>query len=165
MPALDYLTDATEGYSPAQDTSLAGYSALVGIFGVASGALLLAARERRGGLPERYHVLDVVTVGIATHKLARALTKAKATAFIRAPFTRFEGPAGRGEVVESARGEGLRRTVGELLTCPYCISQWLVAGFGIGMVAAPRPTRFVAFIYSAEAAADFLQVAYKRLDG
>jgi hypothetical protein len=50
---------------------------------------------------------------------------------------------------------------GELLTCPYCMGQWVAAGFGVGLVGAPDLTRLVAFIYSAETVADFLQLAYK----
>ena len=35
----------------------------------------------------------------------------------------YEEPAGHGELEEHARGTGMRRAVGQLLTCPYCISQ------------------------------------------
>jgi len=46
---------------------------------------------------------------MATHKISRLITKDKVTAFVRAPFTRFQEAAGHGELEEEARGEGLRR--------------------------------------------------------
>lgn len=58
------------------------------------------------------------------------------------------------------RGSGLRLATGELLVCPYCIGQWVASGFGVGLVAAPRLTRLIALIYSAEAVSDFLQLGY-----
>lgn len=38
----------------------------------------------------------------------------------------------------------MRRAVGQLLTCPYCIGQWVAGGFTLGLVAAPRPTLLAA---------------------
>ena len=48
-----------------------------------------------------------------------------------------------------------------MLVCPYCLGQWVAAGFGLGLVGAPELTRLLAFIYTAETVADFLQLAYK----
>ena len=89
------------------------------------------------------------------------ISKDRITSFVRAPFTEFEGRAGHGEVDEKPRGRGLRRSFGELLTCPYCLAQWVTAGFAVGLVYAPRATRLVATVYTAEAISDFLQLAYK----
>jgi len=65
---------------------------------------------------------------------------------------------GRCEVEEAARGSGLRRAVGELLVCPDCLGQWVAGGFLAGLVAAPRPTRAVAAMFTVYAAADALQM-------
>ena len=75
---------------------------------------------RAGGreLPERPRAADLLLAGVATHKLSRLLTKDRVTSFIRAPFTRYEQPAGHGEVEEEPRGSGLRLAIGELLVCP-----------------------------------------------
>jgi hypothetical protein len=45
--------------------------------------------------------------------------------------------------------------------CPYCVAQWVAAAFTVGLVAAPRPIRFLAGIYAAETLSDFLQLAYR----
>ena len=79
---------------------------------------------------------------------------------MRAPFVRFEETSGHGEVSEEPRGDGFRYVTGELLVCPYCVSQWVVGAFGTGLVAAPRLTRLIAAVYTAEAVSDILQLAY-----
>ncbi len=99
-------------------------------------------------------------IGLATHKLSRLLSKDKVTSFLRAPFTGFQEASGHGEVEEKPRGTGLRLAIGELVVCPYCLAQWVAAGFVGGMVFAPQATRMVAVTYTAETVADFLQLAY-----
>jgi hypothetical protein len=122
---------------------------------------LVAARRSGRKPPQRLEPWDVVTVGTATHKLSRLITKDKVTSFMRAPFVRYEESAGKGELNETPRGTGLRRAIGELLVCPYCVGNWVASAFGVGMVTAPRYTRLIAFIYTAEAVSDFLQIAYR----
>jgi hypothetical protein len=138
---------------------LGGYAVLTGAFGAAMTAGLIAAR-RNGRLPERLGVADVLLTGIATHKVSRLLAKDKVTAYLRAPFTRFQEPAGHGEVEEEPRGRGLQFAVGELLVCPYCLGQWVAGGFVMGLVHAPRVTRLLAGMWSAYAIADAAQLAY-----
>jgi len=79
---------------------------------------------------------------------------------IRAPFTTFEGSAGDGEINEKPRGTGLQHALGELLTCPFCLGQWVAAFFAYGLVFAPRVTRLVESVFAAVTMADFLQFAY-----
>jgi uncharacterized protein DUF1360 len=158
--ASSHAFDPTTGYSDHEHRPLAGYSALTTLFGTAFVTGLVAASKHRGELPERYSPWDLLTVGVATHKLSRLITKDRVTSFVRAPFVRYQEPDGHGEVSEEARGSGLRLATGELLICPYCIAQWVVAALGVGMVAAPRLTRLIAFMYTAQAASDFLQLAY-----
>ena len=48
------------------------------------------------------------------------------TSPLRAPFTRFEGASGHAEVAEEVREHGgVKHAVGELLTCPFCLAQWV----------------------------------------
>lgn len=150
----------TAGYSPHEHRPLGSYAALTGVFGAGLGGALLALRATGRELPERPGLADVVLVGIASHKLSRMTTKDKATSFLRAPFTRFQENTGHAEVAEEPRGEGARRAIGELLICPYCLAQWITAAMSVGLVAAPRSTRFIAAIYAELTIADFLQLAY-----
>lgn len=124
-------------------------------------AAVVAARRSGHELPERVDAGDLVLMGVATHKLSRLIAKDKVTAFLRAPFTELEGKGGPAEVEERARGEGLRRAAGELMICPYCLGMWVSGGFQLGLLAAPRTTRFVASILAGLTLSDFLQIAYK----
>jgi hypothetical protein len=104
---------------------------------------------------------DLVTIGVASHKLSRLIAKDKVTSPLRAPFTEFDERGGPAEFEESARGTGLRRAIGELLICPYCLGLWVVAALSLGLLFAPRLTRLVASAFSALTISDFLQIAYK----
>jgi hypothetical protein len=152
---------AYAGYAPGgEEPPLGGYAATSAAFN-ALFAALLATAARSDRLPERVEPRDVLLLGVASHKLSRLVTKDKITAFARAPFTRYQRPGGPGEVEERARGRGLRRVIGELLVCPYCLSVWTSAGLHLGLVYAPRGTRVVASAFSALTIADFLHLAYK----
>jgi len=148
------------GYS-SEERALGEYAALIATFASAFGVALAAARHRRGELPERVGAGDVVMAGIATQKLSRLIAKDRVTSVVRAPFAREEGRAGPGEVSERPRGGRVRRAIGELLTCPFCLSQWVAGGFTAGLLLAPRPTRVVIGMFDIVALSDFLQVAYK----
>jgi len=162
MDASAPFEDAVAGYAPPHEhRPLGAYAGLTAAFGAAFGGALMALQAGGRELPERPSPGDIALAGIATHKVARLLAKDKVTSFIRAPFTRYQEPAGHGELEEAARGTGARLAIGELLVCPYCLAQWVAAGFAVGLVAAPRATRFIAGMYAAETVSDFLQLAYK----
>jgi hypothetical protein len=150
------------GYArPQERPPLASYAAFAGLFNGAMAAGLLAAKRSGHELPERIDGRDLVLTGVATHKLSRLVAKDKVTSFARAPFTEFQEPGGPAEFEERPRGSGLRRAVGELISCPYCVGLWISAGFNLGLVAAPRTTRFVASIMTGLTISDFLQIGYK----
>lgn len=152
--------DAYRGDNP---RPLEGYLVVLGVYGivVALTALVAAATGRK--LPERWGVQDFVTVAVGTHKLSRTVSKDAVTSPLRAPFARYAGSGGPAEVMEETRhGSALRHSLGELLTCPFCLDMWVVTAFVIGLVFAPRFTRAVAGTFAALAGADFLQLAYAR---
>ena len=95
---------ANAGYSPERDRPLATYAAMTGVFVAAFGGSLWGIRLAGKELPERLALADVVLVGIATHKLSRVIAKDRVTSFVRAPFTRYAGAAGEGELAEDPRG-------------------------------------------------------------
>ena len=94
------------------------------------------------------------------HKLARRVSKDSVTSPLRAPFTRYEGLSGPAELQEGGRGSGIRKAVGELVSCPFCLSQWVATGFVFGLLMAPRATRWTASVFASLALADFVQFAY-----
>jgi hypothetical protein len=96
--------------------------------------------------------------------LSRLLTKASVTSPLRSSFTEFEGPAGSAEHAESPRGtHGVRHTIGELLTCPFCLGVWVGTAYVAGLVLVPRHMRAGAAVLTVVALSDALQQAYARL--
>lgn len=136
------------------------YAALVAIFNGLLATGLLAHKCSREPLPKRVEPKDLALFALATQKLSRVITKDKVTSAFRAPFTEVEGPGGPGEIEERAKGRGLRRAVGELLTCPFCLGTWIASGFIYGYIFSPRVTRTLASIFAVSGLADFLQQLY-----
>jgi hypothetical protein len=158
----EQLSEATRGYAPPSERPpLVSYAALMTIFGALFGGGLLTARHKGRELPERMAGADVALIGVASHKLSRLISKDKVTSPLRAPFTELEGPGGPAELEERSRGTGARRAIGELLICPYCLGLWIAAALSLGLLLAPRLTRFVAAIFTALTISDFFQIAYK----
>lgn len=154
----------TESYAGerASETPLGGYGALMALFGLGLGALLWRAR-RTGRAPERVRAGDAIAMGVATHALTRIVTKDWVTAPLRAPFVTYEESLSGGEVRERSRGRGLRRAIGDLLTCPYCTGPWVALAMIAGYREAPRATRLVASLFSVAALSTWLNRAYAGL--
>jgi hypothetical protein len=136
------------------------YAALVAVFNGLLATGLLARKCSQAPLPERVDTKDLALFALATQKLSRVITKDKVTSALRAPFTEVEGKGGAGELEERGRGEGLRRAIGDLLTCPFCLGTWIASGFIYGFIFSPRVTRTLASIFAVSGIADFLQQAY-----
>jgi hypothetical protein len=152
------------GHSPDQERPLGGYATLTAAFIVAWGSFAAWFNSTGRKLPDKFAAGDLALAAVATHKLSRLIAKDRVTSTVRAPFTRFEDDAGPGEVEELARGRGLRRAVGELLVCPFCLGLWIASGFTAGLLVAPRVTRWVGFAIAAEAGGDVLQLAYTKAE-
>jgi hypothetical protein len=159
---LKELPNPVAGYAdPEERPPLLPYLGFMSIFGTLLVAALAVARREGRELPEHVSPGQLLLVGIASHKLSRIVAKDKVTSPLRAPFTELEGKGGPAELEERSRGTGVRRAIGELLICPFCLNLWVIAAFSVGLLFAPRVTRFLASLFAALTIADFLQIAYK----
>lgn len=150
-------------YRQGEERPLTGYVLVMAVFAalVAGAAGLAAATGRR--VPSGLDGRDLLLMAAGTHKLSRTLTKDAVTSPLRAPFTEYSGTGGPAEVKEEVRtANGLRHSIGELITCPFCLDLWIATGFAVGLVFAPRHTRFVMGAFTALTGADFLHLAYAR---
>ena len=150
-PAFDGYADS---YQP-----MGGYVVLTTVFGTGLAAALIGAGQR-GRLPEQLATKDIIVLGVATHKIARLLTKDSVTSFMRAPFVTLEEKSGTNSITEKPRGRGLRRSIGELISCPECTGHWVASGLVVGLLHAPRVTRVVSGLYASLAIGDILQFVY-----
>ena len=146
------------GYADTEQP-LGSYALLTAAFNVGLAGALISA-HRRGRLPEQIATKDIIVLGVATHKISRLLTKDAVTSFLRAPFVRLHQKSGNNSLDEEARGSGLQRSIGELLSCPECTGNWVASGLVVGLIHAPRVTRMVAGMYASLAIGDMLQYVY-----
>ena len=153
-----------QAYANGADRPLEGYALLLTVYATAVASLAGLVRRRGTRLPDRPSAADLALIAVATHKISRMMAKDAVLAAVRAPFTRFTGRAGPGEVNEEVRADGAAHAVGELVTCPFCLAQWVATGFVFGLLLAPRATRLVASTFCAVAASDVLQFAYTALE-
>ena len=144
------------------DRPLRGYVALLGAYAGLTAAA--AAVVRRKGLPvERPGVLDIALLAASTFRVSRTLAKDAVASPLRAPFATYQGPGGPGEVMEAPRPGPFRHAAGELVTCPFCLTQWVATAGVVGYAVFPRATRWVTAGMTAVAAADALHYGYAKL--
>src|SRR3954465_7148514 len=148
-------------YTNGEERPLAGDLGAMGGYGGPVSAAAAAVRASGRELPERIPLGDAALLTVATFRLARRIAKDPVTAPLRAPFVRFEGTSGHAEVAEEVREHGgVKHAVGELLTCPFCLAQWVGTGLVFGYVTAPKATRLAALTMTMIAGSDVLQFVY-----
>jgi hypothetical protein len=159
----DPVLEMVPGYTD-QPRPLTGYVLIMGAFNAVFAFAMLLYFRRRGGRTAEISLTDLILSGIAAHKISRLLAKDSVTSPLRAPFTTFEGPGDLpSEVMESPRGYGLRHAMGELVTCAYCMGQWVSAFFAYGLMLAPRFTRAVSWVFVIHTLSDVLNMLYETL--
>lgn len=151
-----------EGYDGGEEP-LPSYAALAGLFNLLLALFLLIARKAGRPIPERIEARDIALLGVATHKVSLLVAHDAVTSPLRAPFTELQEKQSPKRVSEKPRGRGLRRSLGELLTCHFCVGQWVASFFTYGLVFAPALTRLVASIFAIVAVSDHLHQTYKAL--
>ncbi|NKZ06743.1 DUF1360 domain-containing protein [Actinomadura latina] len=151
-----------EEYAGGEDRPLGSYLGTLGVYALTTGAVALIGRRLRDR-PPTIGLADLALMTVTTHKVARLIAKDPVTSPLRAPFTRYSGTSGPSELAEEARGKGVRHTIGELITCPFCTAQWVATAYAAGLVFAPQATRLAGTTMTAVAGSDWLQLAYARL--
>src|SRR3954462_2914867 len=145
-------------YTNGEPRPLGGDLGAMGVYAGLVSAAAAAVRASGRELPERIPLGDAALLTVATFRLARRIAKDPVTEPIRAPFVRFEGASGHAEVAEEVREHGgAKHAVGELLTCPFCLAQWIGTTFVFGYATAARATRLAALPLTTVAGSDVLQ--------
>jgi hypothetical protein len=150
-------------YSPREPTHVASYLGAMTAFATGVVALVVGGRASGRALPERFEPADLVIGGIATHKFARLIAKDAVTTPLRMPFTEFEENAGSAEVNEVPKEGHPVHTIGELLSCPFCLAPWISTGYVAALALSPRLARTWAAVFAIVGTSDMLQQAYGRI--
>jgi hypothetical protein len=156
------VQEVFEGYG-ADGQELSSYATLAGVFNLIFAVFLLAAKRMERPIPERIEARDIVLLGVAAHKLSFVVSNDAVTSPIRAPFTERQEKESPKSVDEKPRGTGLRKSIGELLSCQFCLGMWLSSFFTYGLVLAPRVTRLIASVLAVVTVSDHLHQTYKAL--
>ena len=154
--------DVFEGYG-GENESLYSYSALMGVFSLIFALFYLLARLTGRPIPERIEARDIALLGLAAHKMSMVGSQDAITSPLRAPVTELQEKESPKKVVEKPRGEGLRKSVGELLICKFCLGVWLASFLTYGLVLVPRATRLIAALFAIVTISDYLHQSYKVL--
>jgi hypothetical protein len=136
-------------------TTASDYFALNAVYGALVATVLLSTRERYARDPISGR--ELIPISAATFALSKVIAREKIGSWMREPFVDQSGGERR------PRGRGLRRAVGELVTCTRCVGAWsALTVVGLRM-ADPVAGRTVTNVLAASAANDWLQAGFKLL--
>jgi hypothetical protein len=131
------------------------YFKLNAAYGTLLLAMVVGTRDRTRSDP--ITTREMVPIAAATFALAKVVAREKIGSWVREPFVEVAG----GE--RQPRGAGVRRAVGELLTCTRCVGAWsALTVVGLRM-ADPAAGRTVTNVLAASAANDWMQSSFKWL--
>ena len=160
-PVRQWARRQQREYTRGEERPLAGDLGAMGVYLGVVTAGMATVRARGADLPARIPLGDLALLTVATFRLSRRIAKDPVTSPLRAPFTTFEGASGHAEVAEEVREHGgVKHAVGELLTCPFCLAQWVATGLVFGYATAPKATRLAALTMTMVAGSDVLQFVY-----
>jgi hypothetical protein len=146
--------------SPEQRERLA-YVTLVGLFLGLLGVFV--SRERKERQVFDPHPRDILLIALATFRAGRVTAFERVTEPFRDPVTETVPDAfDAGEYVV-AEGTGVRKAIGELVSCPICVGTWVASALVYGLRIAPGPTRLVAAILGVSGLAEILNAVTETL--
>src|SRR4051794_28488722 len=152
-----YLRDAAEHEQRRDDTptEATDYLAVNAVYAALVATVLFSTRERHARDPITGR--ELIPISAATFALSKVIAREKIGSWMREPFVELD----HGE--RRPRGRGLRRVVGELVTCTRCVGAWSALGIVGLRLAAPDSGRIVTNVLAASAANDWLQSGFKLL--
>lgn len=143
---------------------LGGYVRTMAVYASLTGTAALVSQQRGVRLPAFVPPADLALLGVATYRLTRLISKDPITSPLRARFTRYVGLAGPAELIEEPRGTGSAHAMGELLTCPFCLAQWVATTLTFTYLWNPRLTRWGAATMTVVAVSNMLQFVHTRIE-
>jgi uncharacterized protein DUF1360 len=134
------------------------YAAINAVWASLLGGLIMATRGRASTDPIQGR--ELIPLAAATFAVSKAVARERIGSWVREPFV--EEDNGDGER-QRPKGRGLRRALGELVTCTRCVGTWSALGVVGLRVMHPEAGRTVSTILASSAANDWLQAGFKLL--
>ena len=80
-------------------------------------------------LPTSIRPFDFALLGLAAARLTDIISTDQIMEWLRRPFVKMETTEIAGHEVETrtGRGRGLKKVIGDLLSCPWCVGVWVAA--------------------------------------
>lgn len=113
---------------------------LVDAIFVAVYAGVIAVLYELGRIPRSINTIDLMLLGLATARLSDIVSTDEVMEWLRRPFVKLEPTeiADRKVETRGGRGTGVRKVIGDLLCCPWCIAVWVAAALSYAYFIAPR---------------------------
>ena len=91
---------------------------------------VMAALYFLGRLPTSIGPFELVLLGLAAARLTDIISTDQIMEWLRRPFVKMETTEIAGHEVQTrtGRGRGLKKVLGDLLSCPWCVGVWVAAG-------------------------------------
>jgi hypothetical protein len=137
-----------------EQTHPADYAALNAVWVSLAVAVVVGSRGRSSEDPITGR--ELVPLAAATFAISKAVARERIGTWVRDPFV--DETAG-----QKPKGRGLRRAVGELVTCTRCVGTWSALGVVGLRVLHPEAGRTVSVVLASSAANDWLQAGFKLL--
>lgn len=134
-----------------------GYAFLTGIFNL---ALALFCWRKR---PERISLRDWALLVLATFRMSRLVAYDTVMQAYRAPLVEVvPHDSGAGDTTQARRDTtGIKRALGELISCPICNGTWIAAALVYGLCVKPTYTRTLMTVMSAVGASEIMQAGFE----
>lgn len=110
--------------------------------------------------------MEFILLGLASFRLTRLIVYDKITGFLRAPFideVTVEEENGQAETYLVPKEEGIRRWIGELLTCHWCTGIWTALIIGVSFMTIPAITLPVTLILAIAGLAAIIETIIQQL--
>lgn len=135
------------------------YALLSGLFNL---ALALFCWSRK---PEQIGIKDWFLLTLATFRMSRLVAYDTVMQTYREPVVEVvPHDSGAGDTTQARRETtGIKRALGELISCPICNGTWISAGLVYGLCLAPNYTRTLMTVMSAVGAAEILNGAFEAI--
>jgi hypothetical protein len=135
-------------------TEPADYAAINAVYVALLSGLIVATRGRASKDPIRNS--ELIPLGAATFALSKAVARERIGTWVRDPFVDEEHD-------REPQGRGLRRAIGELVSCTRCVGAWSALAVVGLRIANPDAGRTVTTVLAASAANDWMQAGFKHL--